>query len=75
MCGCTPVSTDCPTGPREVSQGGKYGFLVPMNDPENMPTAILAALKKAITSEEIEKVIRPFTENHVIKIHRVIVDF
>ncbi|RLT20789.1 MAG: glycosyltransferase, partial [Planctomycetota bacterium] len=24
MCGCTPVSTDCPTGPREVLQGGKY---------------------------------------------------
>jgi len=31
MCGCTPVSTDCPTGPREVLQNGKYGYLVPVN--------------------------------------------
>ncbi|MCJ7773912.1 MAG: glycosyltransferase, partial [Desulfobacterales bacterium] len=30
MCGCTPVATDCPTGPREVLQDGKYGYLVPM---------------------------------------------
>ena len=30
ICGCTPVSTDCPTGPREVLQDQKYGYLVPM---------------------------------------------
>ncbi len=24
LCGCTPVSTNCPTGPKEVLQDGKY---------------------------------------------------
>ncbi len=26
------VATDCPGGPREILEGGKYGFLVPMRD-------------------------------------------
>ena len=30
MCGCTPVATDCPTGPSELLGDGRVGFLVPM---------------------------------------------
>jgi glycosyltransferase involved in cell wall biosynthesis len=36
MCGCTPVATDCPTGPREVLQEGKAGYLVPVSDAQAM---------------------------------------
>lgn len=42
--GCTLVATDCPSGPREVLDGGKYGHLVPVGDAEKMAAAILAAL-------------------------------
>lgn len=31
-CGTTCISTNCPTGPREVLQGGKYGSLVEIGD-------------------------------------------
>ena len=31
-CGCSTVSTDCPTGPTEILDGGKYGWLVPVGD-------------------------------------------
>ena len=69
MCGCTPVSTDCPTGPREVLQGGKYGYLVPMRDPVAMAMGIEKALARPISKELLVEAIRPFEESAVIARH------
>jgi glycosyltransferase involved in cell wall biosynthesis len=44
-CGCPVVSTDCPNGPAEILDGGRYGPLVPVDDVEAMARAIVAALK------------------------------
>jgi glycosyltransferase involved in cell wall biosynthesis len=43
-CGCPIVSTDCPSGPFEILDGGKYGRLVPVGDDAAMAAAILATL-------------------------------
>ncbi|MFO1040116.1 MAG: glycosyltransferase [Geminicoccaceae bacterium] len=43
-CGCPVVSTDCPTGPREILEGGRYGPLVPVGDHRAMADAIAATL-------------------------------
>ena len=42
--GCPVVSTDCPSGPFELLDGGRYGRLVPVGDPEAMAEAILESL-------------------------------
>ena len=65
MCGCTPVSTDCPTGPREVLQDEKYGYLVPVHDPKAMAEGIKKALDNPIPAERLSEGVKAFTEDEV----------
>ena len=69
MCGCTPVSTDCPTGPKEVLDNGRFGFLVPVHDSEAMADAIGRAFDSPIPREMLEAAVRPFEESVVIQRH------
>ena len=43
-CGCRIVATDAPGGTAEVLEGGRYGTLVPVGDPQAFGTAILETL-------------------------------
>jgi glycosyltransferase involved in cell wall biosynthesis len=43
-CGTPVVSTDCPYGPREILQDGRYGTLTPTGDAAAMAEAVAAAL-------------------------------
>jgi glycosyltransferase involved in cell wall biosynthesis len=45
-CGCPVVSTDCPGGPREILEGGRFGELVPVGDGDAMAEAILRTLER-----------------------------
>lgn len=75
MCGCTPVSTDCPTGPREVLQAGKYGYLVPMKDPEALAAGILDALQRPIPAATLAEGVLPFEEAAVVRRHFQVLGF
>lgn len=44
-CGCSVVSTDCPSGPAEILQSGAYGPLVPVGDDRAMAAAIQSELE------------------------------
>ncbi len=41
-CGCPVVSTDCPSGPGEILDGGRFGTLAAVGDPAALAAAILA---------------------------------
>lgn len=68
-CGCSVVSTDCPTGPREVLQDGLYGRLVPTNDTGKLADAILGALEETRDSRSKLEFLYPFTVQAVVQRH------
>jgi|WetSurMetagenome_2_1015567.scaffolds.fasta_scaffold08990_5 glycosyltransferase involved in cell wall biosynthesis len=59
------VSTDCPSGPREILLDGKYGALVPVEEPAALANAIISSLanKKDCPPEESWA---PFTLDAVV---------
>ena len=44
--GTRVVSTDCPSGPSEILDGGRHGILVPVDDVRAMASAILRVLEE-----------------------------
>jgi len=72
LAGCPVVSTDCPSGPSEILNGGQYGLLVPVDDPESMAEAILASLATEPQREKLRQRGREFSlERAVGEYHQI----
>lgn len=54
-CRCQVVSTDCPSGPREILDGGKYGELVENERPEALSEAIRERILNPIEEDVLEQ--------------------
>jgi glycosyltransferase involved in cell wall biosynthesis len=54
-CGCPVVSTDCPSGPAEILEGGKWGKLVPVGDYEKLAEAILETIENPPDREKLKQ--------------------
>lgn len=52
--GIPVVSTDCPSGPREILEDGKYGALVPVGDVEALAKAMEDALSREHDREALK---------------------
>ncbi|MBE3584514.1 MAG: glycosyltransferase [Limnochordaceae bacterium] len=56
--GTRVVSTDCEFGPSEVLDGGRYGRLVPVDDPVSLAHAIVEELARKESWDEVERRMR-----------------
>jgi glycosyltransferase involved in cell wall biosynthesis len=64
--GTSVVSTDCPSGPAEILEGGKYGKLVPVGDVNSLAEAILATLQNPIDFELLQQRAQVYTVAGVV---------
>jgi len=58
--GTAVVSTDCPSGPREILQDEKYGALVPVGDHEALAASIIQTLDAPLPPEKLKEAARPY---------------
>lgn len=54
-CGTPIVSTNCPTGPDEILDGGRYGDLVPVRDVDALADAMIKNLREPKVSSDTLK--------------------
>jgi glycosyltransferase involved in cell wall biosynthesis len=61
-CGCPVVATDCPSGPREILEGGLYGTLVPVGD----AAALCAAMYQVLKTRPAKQLLREHAMNYSV---------
>ncbi len=67
-CGTPVVSTDCPSGPAEILENGRYGKLVPVGDSDAVAEAILETLSHPPdVSASVARAMQFSVENSAIK--------
>jgi len=65
-CGTPAVATDCPSGPRQILQDGRFGALVPIDDVGALAQAIIRSLQDPLPTTQLAEAVAPYTlENSV----------
>ena len=66
-CGCSVVSTDCPSGPSEILEHGRWGRLVPVNDQVALAEAITSALEDDTNQDALRQRAKQFSPENMIE--------
>jgi glycosyltransferase involved in cell wall biosynthesis len=68
-CGCPVISTNCPSGPEEILEQGRFGPLVPMGDATALATAMVTILSDSLPKQVLIERAQRFS------IHRAMADY
>jgi glycosyltransferase involved in cell wall biosynthesis len=66
-CGTPVLSTDCPSGPREILDDGRLGALVPVNDPEALAQAMIHALRETPDRDALRARAKDYSLDRVVR--------
>ncbi|MBS1214513.1 MAG: glycosyl transferase [Proteobacteria bacterium] len=62
--GVPVVATDCPSGPAEILDNGRFGKLTPVGDVEQLALAMLATLDRPPLPESLRAAVADYTVEH-----------
>jgi glycosyltransferase involved in cell wall biosynthesis len=65
-CGCPVVSTDCPSGPAEILQNGRFGRLVRMGDEADLAEALAATIDNPPSADSLRRRAAFFTAANAV---------
>lgn len=71
-CGTPVVSTDCPSGPAEILENGKWGWLTPVGDFEQLAKAILSCIQNPPSTPKPEAWERYLSEHSINRYYQLI---
>lgn len=74
-CGCPVISTNCPYGPAEILEHGKYGLLVPVKDPISLADAMLKTLDNPIEKSLLLQRANDFRADYILPIYLELMGF
>lgn len=73
-CGTPVVTTDCPSGPREITGNGQWGRLVAMGDAERMAAAIVDTLRDPPDGQAMVDRAATYRQEHSARAHLALFD-
>jgi len=65
-CGLPIVSSDCPTGPREILEDGRWGRLIPVDDVAALADALIATLDDP-DPPDVRSRVAAYSPDHVVR--------
>lgn len=65
-CGCPIVATDCPSGPREILDGGRFGHLAPVGDADALADAVTETLDDPTPADVLRRRADDFAPESVV---------
>ena len=65
--GTSVVSTDCPHGPREILEGGRFGEPVPINDPAALSEAIKRTIENPFDGSTLKTAAEKFHDTSIAR--------
>ena len=72
--GTPVVSTNCPSGPSEILQGGKYGTLTPVGDVKALVQAINFLLTTSIDSKRLQKSVERYDISQIAPLYQKLIE-
>lgn len=74
-CGCPVVSTDCPSGPREILGDEEWGRLVPVGDSAALADALEATLNDPPDPEHLRERAEEFASERVLEEYETLIEY
>ena len=73
-CGTPVVSTDCPSGPKEILENGRLGQLVPVGDVKALASEIRKAFTLGHSTPSLDSIHTRFSEESCVREYRELID-